>query len=80
MLRTYVQSPTPNPEKNYDNRLHLRLDCGKTKAYELLKAYEEGKEWGLRHVRIGNKYIVTEKAVQEWQESFGMQVSHRKAA
>jgi excisionase family DNA binding protein len=46
--------------------LGRRLKCGKTKAYELLLAYEEGKEGGIRHKRIGNKYIISEKAVREW--------------
>lgn len=78
--RTYVQSPKQSQEKKYDDRLHVRLGCGKTKAYELLKAYEEGKEGGLRHVRIGNKYIVTEQAVLEFFGDFGMQVSTSKAA
>jgi hypothetical protein len=46
--------------------LGRRLKCGKTKAYELLVAYEEGREGGIRHKRIGNKYIVTELSVREW--------------
>ena len=50
--RTYVQSPKQSQEKRYDDRLHIRLGCGKTKAYELLKAYETGREGGLRHQRI----------------------------
>lgn len=78
--RTYVQSPRQSQEKRYDDRLHIRLGCGKTKAYELLKAYEEGKEGGLRHQRIGNKYIVTEQAVREYFGDAPMQVSTSKAA
>ncbi|GAB3234903.1 hypothetical protein GCM10027346_24150 [Hymenobacter seoulensis] len=53
-----MQSPKHSADKKYDDRLHIRLGCGKTKAYELLKAYEEGKEWGLRHIRVGAKYII----------------------
>ncbi|RFP65901.1 hypothetical protein D0N36_06775 [Hymenobacter lapidiphilus] len=78
--RTYVQSPKQSQEKKYDDRLHIRLGCGKTKAYELLKAYELGQEGGLRHQRIGNKYIVTEQAVQEFFGDAPMQVSTSKAA
>ncbi|RSK33927.1 hypothetical protein [Hymenobacter metallilatus] len=78
--RTYVQSPKQSAEKKYDDRLHIRLGCGKTKAYELLKRYEENKAGGLRHIRIGAKYIVTEAAVLEFFGDAPMQVSHRKAA
>ena len=70
--RTYVQSPKQSPDKKYDDRLHIRLNCGKTKAYELLAAYAAGEEGGLRHVRVGAKYIVTEQAVREW---FGDQLA-----
>ncbi len=79
-IRNYVQSPKQSPHKNYDDRLHVRLNCGKTKAYELLKLYEEGKEGGLRHKRIGAKYIVSEQAVREWEGNVHMQVSTSKAA
>lgn len=80
LTRTYVQSPKRNASKDYDDRLHERMNCGKTKAYELLKMFERHEEGGLAHARIGKKYIVTEEAVQEWFRSFGMQVSNRKAA
>lgn len=81
-IRTYVQSPKQSREKEYDDRLHVRLNCGKTKAYGLLKAYEQGHEGGLRHRRIGNKYIVTEQAIKEWEGGLevSMHISHRKAA
>jgi len=81
-IRTYVQSPKQSAQKDYDDRLHIRLGCGKTKAYELLRAYEEGKEGGLRHRRIGNKYIVTEQAIREWEGGVpvAMHISHSKAA
>ncbi|TGE22795.1 MerR family transcriptional regulator [Hymenobacter metallicola] len=78
--RRYVQSPKQTQGLNYDDRLHVRLGCGKTKAYELLNAYTNGQQGGLRHQRIGNKYIVTEQAVREWFGDFGMQASSSKAA
>lgn len=62
--RRYIQSPKQTAGLAYDDRLHIRLGCGKTKAYELLQAGEEGG--GLRSIRIGNKYIVTEQAVREF--------------
>ncbi|UOQ53088.1 hypothetical protein [Hymenobacter cellulosivorans] len=78
--RRYIQSPKQTQGLNYDDRLHIRLGCGKTKAYELLNAYTNGEEGGLRHVRVGNKYIVTEQAVREWFGDYGMQASTSKAA
>jgi hypothetical protein len=78
--RTYVQSPKQSQDKKYDDRLHIRLGCGKTKAYELLVAYTNGQDGGLRHVRVGAKYIVTEQAVREWFGDYGLQLSHSKAA
>lgn len=78
--RTYVQSPKQSPDKKYDDRLHIRLGCGKTKAYELLKRFEEGKEGGLRHQRIGKKYIVTEQAVREYFGDSSLQTSSSRAA
>lgn len=80
LSRRYVLSPLPTPKLHYDDRLHVRLGCGKTKAYELVTAYTKGEEGGLRHQRVGNKYIVPEQAVREWFGDYGMQVSHVKAA
>ena len=80
LTRTYVQSPKQSQDKKYDDRLHVRLGCGKTKAYELLVAYSEGREGGLRHQRVGNKYIVTEQAVREWFGDYGMQVTMQVSA
>ncbi|WP_149867325.1 helix-turn-helix domain-containing protein [Solirubrum puertoriconensis] len=60
LCRRYILAEEPTPGLLYDDRLPLRLGCGKTKAYELLQAGV------LRHQRIGAKYIVTEDAVREF--------------
>jgi hypothetical protein len=78
--RRYILSPLATPKLHYDDRLHIRLGCGKTKAYELLAAYTRGEEGGLRHQRVGNKYIVPESAVREWFGCFGLKVSTSSAA
>jgi len=61
--RRYLLSPNRTAGLSYDDRLTTRLGCGKTKAYELLQV--PASEGGLRHLRVGNKYIVSEQAVRD---------------
>lgn len=61
--RRYILSPNRTAGLGYDDRLTSRLGCGKTKAYELLQLPVAAG--GLRHLRVGNKYIVSEQAVRD---------------
>ncbi|MCA8830307.1 hypothetical protein [Hymenobacter pini] len=61
--RRYLLSPKRTAGLGYDDRLTARLGCGKTKAYELLQVCPS--QGGLRHLRVGNKYIVSEQAVRD---------------
>jgi hypothetical protein len=64
LTRTYHVSAKPTQGLNYDDRLTTRIKCGANMAYAYLSLSE--KEGGLRHFRIGKKYLVTEQAVREW--------------
>lgn len=64
--RRYTMNAQPTSGLGYDDRLTMRLGCSKTKVYELLAAYTNGHEGGLRHQRVGRKYVISEQAVREW--------------
>jgi hypothetical protein len=62
--RTYHLGTKATPGLDYDDRLTTRLKCSHTMAYAYL-ALPVGKG-GLRHRRLGKKYIVTEQAVRDF--------------
>ncbi|MBD2769682.1 hypothetical protein IC235_17465 [Hymenobacter sp. BT664] len=62
--RTYHLGTKPTPGRGYDDRLTMRMGCGQTKIRELLVV--KPRRGGLRHQRVGRKYIVSEAAVREW--------------
>jgi hypothetical protein len=64
LTRTYHLGTQPTPGLGYDDRLTTRLKCGHNMAYSyLMLAVGEG---GLRHIRMGKKYVVTEEAVRDF--------------
>lgn len=64
LTRTYHMGTQHTPSLGYDDRLTTRLKCGHNMAYSYLTlAVAEG---GLRHIRMGKKYIVTEEAVRDF--------------
>jgi hypothetical protein len=63
-IRTYHMGCKPTSGINYDDRLTARLKCSATTAYKYLEL--PVKRGGLRHARLGKKYLVTEQAVRDW--------------
>ena len=64
LSRTYHLGTQPTPGLGYDDRLTTRLKCGHNMAYGYLML--SVKEGGLRHTRMGKKYVVTEEAVRDF--------------
>ena len=64
LTRTYHLGTQPTPGLGYDDRLTTRLKCCHTMAYNYLSL--SVAEGGLRHRRLGKKYIVTEEAVRDF--------------
>ncbi|MCI1187881.1 hypothetical protein MON38_10655 [Hymenobacter sp. DH14] len=62
--RTYHMGDKPTAGRNYDDRLTIRTGVGKTKLRELLEAGPV--RGGLRRVRAGDKWLVSELAVREF--------------
>lgn len=63
-LRTYHMGTLATPGRGYDDRLTARLGMGATSCYKYLELPVH--RGGLRHQRIGKKYLVTEQACREW--------------
>lgn len=61
--RTYHMGSKPTPGLGYDDRLTARLGCCASVAYDYLGL----KRGGLRHLRLGKKYHITERAVREFE-------------
>lgn len=64
LARTYHLGTQPTPGRAYDDRLTTRLGVGHNMAYAYLEL--PVGEGGLRHSRLGKKYIVTEEAVRDF--------------
>jgi hypothetical protein len=64
LTRTYHMGTQPTPGLGYDDRLTTRLKCGHSMAYNYLTL--PVAEGGLRHRRMGKKYVVTEEAVRDF--------------
>ncbi|MBF9140808.1 hypothetical protein [Hymenobacter properus] len=64
LARTYHLGTVPTPGRGYDDRLTTRTGLGKTKLRELLDLGPI--RGGLRRVRAGDKWLVTEAAVREF--------------
>jgi hypothetical protein len=64
LTRTYHMGTQPTPGLGYDDRLTTRLKCGHNMAYNYLSL--PVAEGGLRHRRMGKKYVVTEEAVRDF--------------
>jgi len=64
LTRTYHLGTQSTPGLGYDDRLTTRLKCGHNMAYNYLSL--PVAEGGLRHRRLGKKYIVTEEAVRDF--------------
>lgn len=64
LMRTYHLGSKPTQGLSYDDRLTTRIKCSATTAYGYLNLPQ--KRGGLRHARIGKKYLITEQAVREW--------------
>jgi hypothetical protein len=62
--RTYHMGTKPTPGLGYDDRLTTRIKCCATSCYAYLELPVH--RGGLRHQRIGKKYLITEQAVREW--------------
>jgi hypothetical protein len=62
--RTYHMGTKPTPGLGYDDRLTTRIKCCATSCYTYLDLPVQ--RGGLRHQRIGKKYLITEQAVREW--------------
>lgn len=62
--RSYHMGAKPTLGLDYDDRLVSRLKCCLSTAYAYLEL-PVGKG-GLRHARLGKKYLVTESAVREF--------------
>lgn len=62
--RTYHLGQEATPGLDYDDRLTIRTGVGKTKLRELLKLGPA--RGGLRRVRAGDKWLVSETAVREF--------------
>jgi len=64
LARTYHTGAQPTPGLAYDDRLTTRLKCCATTAYAYLEL--PVARGGLRHARLGKKYVVTELAAREF--------------
>ena len=68
LARTYHLGATPTAGRGYDDRLPMRVGVGATLLREQLELWQRhgGKRGGLRHLRFGVKYIVSEADVREF--------------
>jgi hypothetical protein len=64
LQRLYHMGAKPTPGKDYDDRLPARLELCPATVYKYLKL--PILRGGIRHRRVGKKYQITERAVQEW--------------
>lgn len=64
LARTYHLGEKPTAGRDYDDRLTIRTGVGKTKLRELLELGPV--RGGLRRVRAGDKWLVSESAVREF--------------
>jgi excisionase family DNA binding protein len=64
LMRVYHMGTKPTVGLSYDDRLFKRIRCSSHTAYSYLKL--SGKRGGIRHTRVGSKYLITEQAVREW--------------
>ncbi len=64
LARTYHLGTQPTPGRGYDDRLTSRLGISHSMAYNYLAL--PVAQGGLRHSRLGKKYIVTEEAVRDF--------------
>jgi hypothetical protein len=64
LMRVYHMGNKPTPGIGYDDRLSIRLKCSPRTVYRYLDL--PVKRGGLRHARMGSKYLVTEQAIREW--------------
>lgn len=65
--RTYHMGTVPTATLDYDDRLTARLNCCASTAYAYLELGAKGKEGGLRHIRLGKKYHITERDVRRFE-------------
>lgn len=63
-MRVYHMGAKPTLGLSYDDRLVKRIKCSSHTAYSYLNLLT--KRGGIRHTRVGSKYLVTEQAVREW--------------
>jgi hypothetical protein len=63
--RTYHMGTSPNPDRDYDDRLTTRLGCCATTCYTYLGLPVQ--RGGLRHSRLGKKYHITEQDVRDFE-------------
>lgn len=68
MRRTYHLGTKPTKDRGYDDRLTVRIGIGATLLREQVALWQQygGKRGGLRHLRFGTKYIITEEDVREF--------------
>jgi excisionase family DNA binding protein len=64
LMRVYHMGSKATPDIGYDDRLAVRLKCSARTLYRYLDT--PVKRGGLRHSRMGSKYLVTEQAIREW--------------
>ncbi|MCI1187880.1 hypothetical protein MON38_10650 [Hymenobacter sp. DH14] len=64
LARTYHLGMKPTPGRGYNDRLVMRIGFCEAKIRQLLKVGPI--RGGIRHRRVGNKYIVSEAAVREF--------------
>ncbi|MGI4736466.1 MAG: hypothetical protein ACRYG7_14925 [Janthinobacterium lividum] len=63
--RTYHMGQKSSPDLDYDNRLTTRLGCCSKTAYAYLELLPH--KGGLRHIRLGKKYHITERDVRRFE-------------
>jgi hypothetical protein len=63
LMRVYHMGSKPTPGIGYDDRLVVRLKCSSGTVYRYLDL--PIKRGGLRHARMGSKYLVIEQAIRE---------------
>jgi hypothetical protein len=66
--RTYHLGHKPTANRGYDDRLTVRLGPSRTTLMEALTQWTAfgGKRGGLRHIRTGRKYWVSELECRGW--------------
>lgn len=62
---TYHMGTKPTASRDYDDRLTTRLNCSNTTAYVYMALLPY--KGGLRHIRLGNRYHVTERDVRRFE-------------